>query len=258
MTSDDNSEKINLARQMVKEARHLVVFTGAGISTPSGIPDFRSKGSGLWEKSDPMEVASLSTFRSDPKRFWDWKRPLLRQIWQAKPNAAHFALAELEKTGRLKAIVTQNIDGLHQKAGTKTVLELHGSVETMSCQGCGRQFPSAQFQTMIEQTEEMPRCARCGEVMKPDIVLFEEMLPQTVWNAAEKHCARADVLIVIGSSLEVWPAAALPEKALLNGAHLIIVNLTPTHLDPRAKIILPKDAAVMLPLISGCEKLAQH
>lgn len=245
-----DQDKINLARRFIHESRHLVAFTGAGISTPSGIPDFRSKGTGLWERYDPMEVASLTTFRTAPSRFWDWKRNLMRQIWQAQPNPAHQALAQLEARGSLAAVITQNIDGLHQRAGSHTVLELHGTVETMTCPACRKQVPSSLYRKLIEESDEMPRCKSCGAIMKPDVVLFEENLPPKVWRAAEDHCVRADVILVAGSSLEVWPAATLPELAVSNGARLIIANLSPTFLDSRAEVLLPFDVAEALPLIS--------
>jgi NAD-dependent deacetylase len=243
--------KIELARKLIREARHLVAFTGAGISTPSGIPDFRSKGSGLWERFDPMEVASLTTFRTAPTRFWDWKRPLMRQIWQAQPNPAHFALAQLEAQCRLSAVITQNIDGLHQRAGSRAVFELHGTVDTMTCPACRIQTPSSHYRKLIEESDEIPRCDTCGGIMKPDVVLFEENLPPRTWHAAEEHCGRADVILVAGSSLEVWPAATLPEMAVSNGARLIIANLSPTFLDSQAQVLLPFDVAEALPLISA-------
>ncbi len=244
-------EKIEQARRIVQSAAYLVAFTGAGISTPSGIPDFRSKGTGLWERYDPMEVASLTTFRTAPARFWDWKRTLMRQVWQSQPNPAHYALAKLESQARLKAVITQNIDGLHQRAGSQTVLELHGTIETMTCPSCRRQAPSSQYRALIESGDEMPRCKTCGAVMKPDVVLFEESLPPRTWRAAEKHCASADVILVVGSSLEVWPAATLPEFAVSNGARLIIANLSPTFLDGRAEVLLPYNVAETLPLLAG-------
>ena len=242
--------KIDLARKLIREAHHLVAFTGAGISTPSGIPDFRSKGTGLWERFDPMEVASLTTFRTAPTRFWNWKRPLMRQIWQAQPNPAHLALAQLEAQSKLSAVITQNIDGLHQRAGSREVFELHGTVETMTCPVCRIHTPSSHYRKLIEESEEIPRCETCGAIMKPDVVLFEENLPPRTWRAAEEHCERADVILVAGSSLEVWPAATLPEMAVSNGARLIIINLSRTFLDSQAQVLLPFDVAEALPLIS--------
>jgi NAD-dependent deacetylase len=250
MISVEQPGAIQRARQLVAEANHLVAFTGAGMSTASGIPDFRSKGSGLWEHDDPMEVASLTTFRNNPRRFWDWKRGLMRQVWRAQPNPAHLALARLEKAGRLEAIITQNIDGLHQQAGSTHVYELHGTIQTLTCPGCGHSYPTEQFRALIETSEEMPRCPTCRLVLKPDVVLFEEQLPQITWEAAERHCTQADVILVAGSSLEVWPAATLPEMAVSNGAQLILVNYSPTFLDPRAEVLLRANVAEILPLLA--------
>lgn len=250
MISLEIQQRIDYAREMIRQAQHLVVFTGAGISTPSGIPDFRSKGSGLWEQYDPMEVASLTTFRNHPERFWEWKRPLMLKIWDAQPNPAHQALARLEKTGKVRAVITQNIDGLHQRAGSQNVLELHGSIETMSCPRCARRYPSLQFRPILEQGQGIPHCPVCQQVLKPDVVLFEEMLPRGTWHAAEEHCAQADVILVAGSSLEVWPAAQLPEMALSHGAKLILVNLSPTYLDTRAEALIPLDVSEAIPQLT--------
>lgn len=238
------------ASEIVQNAQYLVAFTGAGISTPSGIPDFRSAGSGLWERFDPMEVASLTTFRRNPARFWEWKRPLLRQIWQSEPNAAHYALAELEAEGQLKAVITQNIDGLHQAAGSKSVLELHGTVHSMTCPACHKKVNTTLYRKLIEETEELPCCSDCNAPLKPDVVLFEENLPEKTWFVAQQHSHRADVMLIIGSGLEVWPANSLPETALKHGAKLIIVNYSPTALDRRAAVLLPMNVAEALPLIA--------
>lgn len=238
------------ARKLLSQARHAVAFTGAGISTPSGIPDFRSAGSGLWERQNPMEVASLSVFRAHPERFYGWLRPLLHGIWSAEPNPAHRALASLEKAGVLKALITQNIDDLHQRAGSSVVYEVHGSLRSMTCPRCGQEYPSRQFETILTvDSSSLPRCPNCSAVMKPDITLFEELLPIQTWEQAERHCRQSDVMLVAGSSLEVWPAAGLPQTAVENGAALIIVNLTPTPLDRHASVILRGDVAEILPAL---------
>jgi NAD-dependent deacetylase len=237
------------ARKIIRQARHLVAFTGAGISTPSGIPDFRSKGSGMWERYDPIETASLTTFRTNPQRFWDWKRPLMLRMWDAQPNPAHQALAQAEQEGILKAVVTQNIDALHQRAGSKNVFELHGTIDTIHCPRCRTGWKSIEFRPILEQEGAMPRCPTDQAVLKPDVVLFEEALPQVAWREAERHSRLADVMLVVGSSLGVYPAAYLPEFALQGGARLILVNLSPTHLDSEATVCLPFDVATTLPAI---------
>lgn len=235
------------AASLLRGARHAVAFTGAGISTPSGIPDFRSAGSGLWQKDDPMTVASLGVFQTHPERFYAWLRPLLQSIWAAHPNPAHLALAQMEAASRLRAVITQNIDDLHQRAGSRSVYEVHGSLRTLGCASCAETYPGPQFRDQLDQGDHMPHCPQCGRVMKPDITLFGEMLPEDTWQAAEEHCTRADVILVVGSSLEVWPAASLPEMAVQHGARLVICNRTPTHLNAHADVVLVEDVAQTLP-----------
>lgn len=250
-TSEDSllDERITLARKILRESRYVVAFTGAGISTPSGVPDFRSAGSGLWERFNPLEVASLSVFLANPIKFWDWKRPLLRQMWTAQPNDAHWALAEMERLGILRAVITQNIDGLHQRAGSQIVLELHGSIDHLECLECHATFPMENFRELLETSESMPRCPKDSSVLKPTIVLYEEMLPDDVWMEAMEHTRKADCMLVIGSSLEVFPASELPLQAVSQGAHLIINNFSPTRLDHLATVLLPWDVCKVLPLL---------
>jgi NAD-dependent deacetylase len=236
------------AGELIRSARHAVVLTGAGISTPSGIPDFRSQNTGLWTKDDPMQVASLSAFRDRPEVFFNWLRPLAQKMWQASPNAAHIGLAELEKAGAIQAVITQNIDGLHQEAGSQNVLEVHGSARTASCKVCRKTYPADQFRTAFLEGS-IPLCPKCGSTLKPDIVLFEEMLPADVWEKAEWHCSHADVMLVVGSALEVVPAAGLPYTAVEHGASLIINTLSSTYLDEQAVILLPYDVVEIVPLI---------
>ena len=239
---------IQQAGELIRSAHHTVVLTGAGISTPSGIPDFRSQGTGLWTKDDPMKVASLSAFRYRPEVFFNWLRPLAQKMWQAKPNAAHLGLAELEKAGAIQAVITQNIDGLHQVAGSRNVLEVHGSARTATCKVCRKQYSAEQFRDEF-LAGGIPHCPECGGTLKPDIVLFEEMLPVDVWQQAERHCSQADVMLVVGSALEVVPAAGLPYTAVVKGASLIINTLSSTYLDPQAAILLPFDVVEIVPLI---------
>ncbi len=243
-------ESIQEAARIIRAAKHLVVFTGAGISVPSGIPDFRSTGSGLWTRFDPMQVASLSAFRHHPERFFNWLRPLAADMRAARPNPAHFALARLEEAGIVKAIITQNIDALHQHAGSKAVLEVHGSLDVFTCPRCGQSSPAAQHWTALIDENSFPRCARDGAIVKPAFTLFEEMLPEDTWMAAENHALQADVMLVIGSSLEVSPANMLPAYAANNGAALIINTRSSTFLDAHAAVLLPGDIAEVIPAIT--------
>ncbi len=238
------------AAVLIRKAERAVVLTGAGISTPSGIPDFRSEGSGLWSRAEPMEVASLSTFRTAPERFFHWFQPLAGQIFDAQPNAAHIALAEFEGAGHVRTIITQNIDGLHQKAGSKNVVELHGTLRTFSCTNCFKQYEATPFLQPYLKTGKIPHCPNCNGILKPDVILFGEQLPQSAWAEAERAARQCDLMVVAGSSLEVLPVAKLPMLALDRGAHLIIINNTPTYLNVRADVIIMDDVATTLPKIA--------
>jgi NAD-dependent deacetylase len=248
--TDEIRQAIRTAAALIRSAGNGIVLTGAGISTPSGIPDFRTPGSGLWSRYNPMEVASLSAFRYQPEKFFAWFHPMAKNIAQALPNPAHHALAILEKAGYLHTIITQNIDGLHQRAGSKQVLEVHGSLESLTCIGCFQKYPSESFITRYIEHCEMPTCSDCGQILKPDVILFEEQLPKQTWLKARRACHNCEIILVAGSSLEVTPVATLPHEALENNAKLIIINQSPTYLDPRAEVLLRGDVADILPLIS--------
>jgi NAD-dependent deacetylase len=245
-----NNQAIQTAARLIKDARLAVFFTGAGISTPSGVPDFRGSTDSLWNTNNAMEVASLSIFHEHPERFFNWLYPLANQIVAAKPNPAHLAVAEMEKAGLVKAVITQNIDHLHQDAGSQNVLELHGSITTATCSACSHQFTMEEYLPDFLKTREIPRCSICGGVIKPDIVLFEELLPFETWSEAERLSQVCDLMVVAGSSLEVIPASTLPMNAVRTGAQLIIINRTPTQLDSMASVILSNDVVDVLPNIA--------
>lgn len=247
--TDSYENKLVTAARLIARSQHLVAFTGAGISTPSGIPDFRSLGTGLWEENDPMLVASASAFRNEPKRFYNWLRPLLHTAQQALPNAAHLALAGLENAGILKAVITQNIDELHQKAGARTVIELHGSMKRFYCPSCKNDEIDSIEAIYSVLAESIPTCNRCGAIVRPDITLFEEALPALAWQLAESEISKADLLLVAGSSLEVYPASLLPREAVRNGCRIIIVNYTSTLIDGHADVVMQSDVAIAIPAI---------
>jgi NAD-dependent deacetylase len=249
ITHDVNALVERIA-SLVKMAHKVVVLTGAGFSTPSGIPDFRSAGSGLWTRYLPMEVASLSTFRHAPEKFYQWLHPLASHMLSAQPNLAHTSLARLEQAGCVEAVITQNIDGLHSRAGSKNVLEVHGTLNTLSCGGCFHQFPSKGLIEPFLENGTIPLCPRCRYILKPDVILFEEQLPVSIWRKAEEASKTCDLMIIAGSSLEVLPSASLPVRALENGASLIMVNRTPTYIDVRADILLREDIASIFPRIA--------
>jgi len=238
------------AAELVRKAKRAVVLTGAGISTPSGIPDFRSEGTGLWSRDEPLEVASLTTFRVAPERFFEWFRPLAGQIFYAKANAAHRALAQLEEAGHVKMIITQNIDALHQKAGSKCVVETHGTMKTLTCIRCYQKFEAELFLKPFIDDGKIPTCTSCNGILKPDVILFGEQLPHSAWVMAQRAVRHCDLMLVAGSSLEVLPVAGLPVQALDRGAHLIVVNNTPTYVNVRADVVITDDVASILPEIT--------
>lgn len=238
------------AAELVRKAKRAVVLTGAGISTPSGIPDFRSEGTGLWSRDEPLDVASLSTFRTAPERFFEWFRPLAGQIFYAAPNAAHKALARLEEAGHLQTIITQNIDALHQKAGSTCVVETHGTMRTLTCTSCYQKFEADAYMNAFIAEGALPFCSRCNGILKPDVILFGEQLPHAAWIQAQRAARQCDLMLVAGSSLEVLPVAGLPMQALDRGAHLIVVNNTPTYVNVRADVVILEDVASVIPEIA--------
>ncbi|MFO7944562.1 MAG: NAD-dependent deacylase [Anaerolineales bacterium] len=244
-------EAIQQTAKIMRSNSRGVALTGAGISTPSGIPDFRSPEHGLWSQYRPMEVASLTAFRSHPDKFYSWLRPLARKLFSAQPNEAHHALAKLEEKESIQAIITQNIDNLHQKVGSENVLEVHGSFETLSCTACHQQTQTTEdlIVSLIDEGN-IPRCRECGAVLKPDVVLFEEQLPVQTWKKAQKTTRQCDYMLVVGSSLTVQPVSSLPRKAVASGAALIIINQTETHMDDQAQVLIHGDVANVLPVLT--------
>jgi len=249
-TQDD----IDFIADLLRQSKHAVVLTGAGISTSSGIPDFRSAGTGLWSRDEPLEVASLSTFRTAPENFFNWFRPLASQIYYAQPNPAHHALAELEEAGLIQFIITQNIDTLHQKAGSKNVIEMHGTIQTLTCTQCYHQVDASPYIQSFVENNQIPHCPKCRQILKPDVILFGEQLPQSAWFNAQREARQCDVMLVVGSSLEVLPVASLPMQALDRGAHLVIINNMPTYLNVRADVVILDDVATIIPAITESVK----
>jgi NAD-dependent deacetylase len=224
--------------QLIQESGPAVVLTGAGISVPSGIPDFRSPGTGLWENVDPMEVAHIDAWRADPERFWHFYGNRFQTLEDKEPNGAHRALVELEARGKLDAVITQNIDRLHRRAGTSRLIEVHGSIDTSSCLACGSTYPIAEVRARLEDSPvSVPHCD-CGEPLKPDVVLFGEYLPAGALEEAYAWAAGADVLLCIGSSLEVHPIAQLPGVTRQNGGAVAVITQGATPWDGRAAVRL--------------------
>jgi NAD-dependent deacetylase len=221
---------------LIRDAGSVVALTGAGISVPSGIPDFRSPGTGLWANVNPMEVAHIEVFRRDPERFWQFYGDRFQTLEDKRPNRAHEALAALERAGMLDAVITQNIDQLHARAGSQTLIEVHGTIAHSSCLVCGRRFALAEVRArQLEDGHGVPRCD-CASPLKPDVVLFGEHLPAGALAQAEQWAADADLLLCIGSSLEVYPVGRLPAVTLSRGGRLAILTEGSTPFDDRAAV----------------------
>jgi NAD-dependent protein deacetylase/lipoamidase len=215
---------------LIRGSRCTVALTGAGVSVPSGIPDFRTPETGLWANVDPMEVAHIDVFERDPIRFWSYYRPRFHSLGDKRPNAAHEALAELERRGLLEGVITQNIDRLHGVAGSQNVVEVHGSIATSSCKSCAASYGIGEVDALFDG-DGVAICSACNGPVKPDVVLFGEMLPEAAMRNAQELAAGADLMICIGSSLLVHPVAGLPGITLAGGGRLAIVTKGPTPYD---------------------------
>jgi len=226
--------------ELVRCAGSVVALTGAGISVPSGIPDFRTPGTGIWEHVDPMEVAHIDAWRADPERFWSFYGDRFQTLGDKLPNGAHEVLVELERRGALDAVVTQNIDMLHRKAGTSELVEVHGSIASSSCETCGATYGLDDVLERLRAGDGMPACD-CGRPLKPDVVLFGEWLPAEALERAHALASGADLLLCVGSSLEVHPIAQLPGVTRQNGGAVAVVTQGPTPWDARAAVKLDGD-----------------
>jgi NAD-dependent deacetylase len=244
----DPEEAARRLADLFLRAGFAIALTGAGVSTASGIPDFRSPGTGLWSRFDPKQVASLSAFRRDPPGFWTWYAHRFLSLGEVRENPAHEALAALEAGGWLHGLITQNIDRLHHKAGSQQLVEIHGSIAHADCLACGRRYPRAKVLELIAD-DGLPRC-QCGAVLKPGVVLFEEDLPGEAYDQAAKWAAQSDLFLVAGSSLEVWPVAGLPELAVETGARLVIVNGSSTPFDELASLVVRQPVELFLPRVA--------
>jgi NAD-dependent deacetylase len=219
---------------LVRAHQPCVVLTGAGISTESGIPDFRSP-TGIWAQFDPLEYGSIEAFRADPRKVWEFYAPRYRMLTDAEPNDGHRVLAELERRGLVRAVVTQNIDLLHERAGSQDVVEVHGSIRTSSCAACGSRRALAEVVVLVDE-HGAPPCPECGTILKPDVVMFGELLPEEAIERAFALAEEAALLLVVGSTLEVYPVAGLPDATLARGGRLAIVNRGQTALDHLASV----------------------
>jgi len=223
--------------ELLGRSRRAVALTGAGVSVPSGIPDFRTPETGLWAKVDPMEVAHISVFEGDPERFWSYYRPRFQALGDKEPNRAHEALAELERRGLIEGVITQNIDRLHRVAGSENVIEVHGSIETSSCLECGTAYGLGEVEAIFDE-RGVAICGECGGAVKPDVVLFGEMLPAEAIERAMELAEEADLMLCVGSSLAVHPVAGLPQLTLERGGSVAIVTKGETPYDGDAELKL--------------------
>ena len=237
----DYTEKISHLAGLIKKSSYTLALTGAGISTESGIPDFRSPGTGLWTKFDPIKVATVSALKRDPAAFYEINLDRWTRFTGVEPNAAHYVLARLEREGLLRGVITQNIDGLHSKAGTKQLWEVHGHLRTCRCMDCEQRYPLDFLVNQFDKGTNPPLCENCGGVLRLDVVLFEDPLGED-FTGAVHAMDKCRLLIVVGSSLTVYPVAALPERA----AQLAIVNKEPTPCDDRAAVVINEMAGRVL------------
>jgi len=229
---------------LIAKSRHCVVFTGAGMSAESGVPTFRGSG-GLWERYRPEELATPEAFARDPVLVWKWYKWRQEIVYNARPNPGHYAVAKLEEAGVVKAVVTQNVDGLHQRAGSKRVIELHGSLWRARCTKCGAVY---RLEKPVEEVP--PRCPRCGSLLRPDVVWFGEPLPQEAWEEAVRLMAASDVVIVVGTSGVVYPAAYLPKLAKESGAAVVEINVEESAITPIADVFIGGKAGEVLPRLA--------
>ena len=229
--------------ELIRGAKRAVVLTGAGVSVPSGIPDFRTPGKGIWEKVNPMEVAHIDAFRRNPDRFWQFYSDRFSSLVDKRPNPAHEAIAELERRGHVRGVITQNVDRLHRMAGSEKVIEMHGSIESCVCLECGGRVGLEDVIEILKAHPGAPECSACIQPLKPDVVLFGELLPGAAMAEAQVLAEGADLMLCVGSSLEVFPVATLPGVTLEAGGRVAIVTQGPTAYDSEAELKLSGDVA---------------
>ena len=243
MTVTTQAERL---AELIRGASSAVVLTGAGVSVPSGIPDFRSPGTGIWENVDPMEVAHIDAWRRDPDRFWGFYAERFASLVDKRPNEAHLALAELERRGLVRGVITQNVDRLHRLAGSERLIEVHGSIDRSVCMDCRGFFTLESVLEQLRSADGAPECPCCFTPLKPDVVLFGELLPDRAMSEAQELALEADLMLCVGSSLEVYPVAGLPELTQGAGGRIALVTQGPTPYDADAEVKLDGDVVAEL------------
>jgi NAD-dependent deacetylase len=246
--TDTSERALKAGRALVAASRQAVAFTGAGVSTPSGVRDFRSPG-GIWTQYRPVEFDEFLRSEDARRRYWRYKKETYPEFASARPNAVHAALAGLEAEGRLQAVITQNIDGLHQEAGSQRVLELHGTNRRVDCLSCRRRYPASEVQDRLLGGCDVPRCDDCQGLLKPATVSFGQSLPAEVLAEAFSLARESDLVLILGSSLLVQPAASIPEEAAAAGVPMVIVNREATPLDAQARVVLHGSVEELLPAL---------
>jgi len=246
---NDLTAKIQKFAQLILDANNIVVLTGAGMSTESGIADFRSPGTGLWEKVNPDEFASIHSYVSDTKKNLDFMLEMGLNIFKARPNKGHKMLTKLQKLTKLEGILTQNIDGLHQKAHSKNIVELHGTAHEAICMGCNKIYPITTMINQVMKGENRPSCEACNGLLKPNAIFFGEPMRSDILRQADDMINNCDLLIVLGSSLLIYPVAFYPRKALSLGAKIAIINIQETDVDPFAEVVIHEKIGNVFPLI---------
>jgi len=242
-------EKIEKLANLILHSKNIVALTGAGMSTESGIADFRSPGTGLWEKVDPYEFASIHSYVADTSKNLKFMIETGRNIFRARPNKGHKALTKLQKLGKLKGVLTQNIDRLHHKARTKNIVEFHGNAYEAKCMTCGHVYEITVMVNQVMKGNYSPSCEKCRGMLKPNAIFFGEPLESKILEAADIMIAECDLLLVLGSSLVVYPVAFYPQKALSLGAKLAIVNIQKTDMDSLAEVVIHEKIGDILPEI---------
>ncbi len=244
-----DKENIRKAAKLLLNSKSAIVLTGAGISTESGIPDFRGEG-GIWEKYKPEIYGNIQSFLRDPSKFWQMAEDIAPTLFNAEPNPGHYAIADLEKMNIIKAVITQNVDELHQKAGSIIVYEVHGNINRFTCLGCRASYNKEQLLRKLKKEKNVPPvCDYCAAPLKPSVVLFGEDLPNFEKYMSIDLAKKSDIMLIAGSSLLVAPICDLPIFTLRNKGKIIIINDEPTHLDERAEIVINNKTGIVLPLI---------
>jgi NAD-dependent deacetylase len=250
MRAETGGQGLERARDLLRRSQAAVAFTGAGVSTASGVPDFRSPG-GLWSRYQPVPIQEFVRSEEARRRYWEYKRESYAAFAAARPNPAHYTLSRLEADGRLLAVITQNIDGLHQEAGSGRVLELHGTNRRVVCLECHRREPAEGVQRRLEEGCLLPECPHCGGMLKADTVSFGQALPPDVLREAFALATSCDLMLALGSSLLVQPAASIPLAAADAGVPVVVVNREPTPLDRRAAVVLHGEVEEVLPELAA-------